>query len=96
MASSKKGKRKYKFRICLIIFVCYMVGVLINSQIELSEKKLELENINQNIVEQQIANDELELILSTGNNPDYVERIAQEELDFAYPDEKVYIDISGN
>ena len=44
--------------------------------------------------EQRIANKELERILSDGAEEEYIERIAREQLGFAYPEEQVLVDIS--
>ena len=46
--------------------------------------------------EQRIANKELERILSDGTEEEYIERIAREQLGFAYPEEQVLVDISGS
>lgn len=43
-----------------------------------------------------IANKELERILSDGTEEEYIERIAREQLGFAYPEEQVLVDISGS
>ena len=46
--------------------------------------------------EQRAYNEEIEEILSREDDSEYIERVAREKLGYAYPDERVYIDISGS
>ena len=54
------------------------------------------DRLEQQNEEQRIANKELERILSDGTEEEYIERIAREQLGFAYPEEQVLVDISGS
>ena len=56
----------------------------------------QLAALEQQNEEQRIANKELERILSDGTEEEYIERIAREQLGFAYPEEQVLVDISGS
>lgn len=68
---------------------------LIASRIELSSKNRELEQIQVKVEQQRIENKETERLISMNEDKKYIERIARDKLDYAYPDERVFIDISG-
>jgi cell division protein FtsB len=43
-----------------------------------------------------ISNAEKKELIEKSDQNEFVERIAREYFDFAYPDEQIYIDISGS
>lgn len=45
---------------------------------------------------QRLENKELERQIAAGIDEEYITRVARDKLDYVYPDEKVFIDISGN
>lgn len=96
MGKGKKTKRSLIFRICILVFTIYIAGCLINLQIDITKKKEELSLVEQQIKQQHVENNNLERLLESDDDSDYIEKLAREKLGFAYPDEKVYIDISGN
>lgn len=93
-------KRKYKkspiMRMCVVAFSCYIVFVMVGLQVEIADRKQELDDIKNKTEVQRIANKETERLLTMRHDEDYVERIARERLGFSYPDERVLIDISGS
>ncbi|MEG1043320.1 MAG: septum formation initiator family protein [Oscillospiraceae bacterium] len=92
----KKIKKSFVFRVCVLVFSCYICGCLINLQIDITNKKNELLLVREQIQQQHISNNNLERLLNSDEDDEYIEKLAREKLGFAYPDEKVYIDISGN
>ncbi len=73
-----------------------MVITLIQLQIEISARKQELTEIDKKISDQDQQNKELKSLLALGNDKAYIERFARDRLGFAYPDERVYIDMAGS
>ncbi len=69
---------------------------LIQMQVELENRKRELSALEEQTVEQQDKNDELKRLLSIGGSEKYIEEMARDKLGFVYPDERVFIDISGS
>ena len=53
-------------------------------------------DITQACEDQRIANKDIERLIVMGEDEEYVERIAREKLDYGYPNEHVYVDVSGN
>jgi cell division protein FtsB len=73
-----------------------MVWGLVNQQIKINEKRRQLSEIKQQIQVQEIKNGEIKSALtSDGDNSEYIERKAREDLGYAKPGERVFINIAG-
>lgn len=90
---AKKGRL---FKIIMLMVAVYFISTLVNSQVQISNKRKELEQINQSCEEQRVANKELERQLLLYQDDDYLQRAAREELGYGTADERLYIDSSGN
>lgn len=99
MMSRKKGTEKALskliVRLTVFAFLIYSVVMVTSKQLELKEKKQQLAELSAKCTEQKLENDELERIFSSGDDLSYIEKIAREKLGYVYPDETVYLDISG-
>lgn len=80
----------------VVAFGVYTIATLVTQQIEIREQKAYLESIHQQCETQQMENLEVERLLSQGDDKSYVEKVARDKLDYAYPDEKVFVDASGS
>lgn len=72
----------------------YFAITLIQLQIEISEKKETLAQVQAQYNEKIAENQELEKVIEGGNEDEYIERIARDSLGYVKPGEKVYYDIS--
>lgn len=88
----KKKIRKYIF-IALLVYGIFLTA---KQQIDVMAKRQELEDLQNQCEQQILENEQLNKTLANENEADYVERIAREEFEYAYPDERIYIDISGS
>ncbi|MEE0266045.1 MAG: hypothetical protein UD936_10515 [Acutalibacteraceae bacterium] len=105
-ASSKKKKKKLRIevkRTDAIIYsvtfglVVYAVVCLISQNININKKTAELEDIKNQIIIEEVKNEEITDILNSNKNENaaYIEKTAREDLDYAYKDERIFINISG-
>lgn len=93
----KRTKKSFFLRFAVFIFICYVAVTLVNQQIQLSEKRKALEELDQAIKVQELQNEQLRDVLnSEDGNREYIERVAREDLDLASPGELVFINIAGN
>ncbi len=83
-------------RICVVVLGVYFISTLINSQLQVSQKREELADINAQCEAQRIANKDLERQLLQYEDEEYVQRAVREELGFGAVDERLYIDSSAN
>jgi len=105
MTSREAGKRekslikaaRIRKLLCFVLaaFCIYFVYNIIVIRVNLSREQQALEIINKRIFEQRILNEELERIVYSDGEFDYVERIAREKLGYAAIDERIFVDISG-
>ena len=97
MKKQKARKRRGIFlKLLLAAFLCYGLTSLVMLQMDLAQKNEELDVINKKIVSQQQTNEELKTMLGQSDYSEYIERIAREKLGYVYPDERVFIDVSGS
>ena len=73
----------------------YVVYMLIQQQFDIKDRQLELVMLQQQVEQQRLDNKEMERLLASDNEA-YIERLAKDEYGYAYPDETIYIDTSGN
>ena len=91
----KNGFSAWAIRLGLV-FVCVYLGVsLISVQMEIIAKRQQLENVNQQVSTQQAENEEMRRTLGTDDEAAYMERLARSKLEYALPNERVFIDMSG-
>lgn len=92
----RKKKKGLFWRIAALCVLLYVAVSFVQLQVELNEKRGELALLEQQVEDQLLENQELRSLLDMRQDEKYIERVARDRLDYAYPDEKVYIDISGN
>ena len=75
-----------------------LYSMLVSQQISISQKRAELEELEQQLKEQQVVNDELRYDLDAENtdSDEYAEKVARRELDYIKPGERVFYNVGGN
>lgn len=87
---------KFLVTVAVLGVVFFVSFHLVMLQIELAEKKAVLAKLEEQKQELMISNAEKKEMIEKSDQNEFVERIAREYFDFAYPDEQIYIDISGS
>ena len=88
---TKKAKKSFFLRLAVFVFICYVAVMLVNQQMQISEKRKALDDLNQAIKVPKLV-----VLNSKDGNQEYIERIARGDLDLANPGERVFINIAGN
>ncbi len=96
MGERKERKVSIVLRLVLLVFAVYIVFSLGNLQIQLVQSKKELASINATKEEKILKVNQMLDLLENGEEADFIERAARERLGYAFADEQVYVDISGN
>lgn len=101
MAASNRRRRKKiqigrgLLRLLFVLLLFSMLAAYISNQVAISSKKAELETLNAQIAQQQSANEEMERIL--GEDADNItEWVARDSYNYAAPNERIFVDVSGN
>ena len=94
----KKQKTSLLLKIAVFAFSVYMIAALVNQQVQISEKSSQLEEIHEQLKVQEIRNEEIRRAISDNavQTDEYIERYAREELDYAKPGERIFVNIAGN
>lgn len=96
VSKAKSYKGSIVLRILIVVFCAYLIYSLGSLFIELNSDKSELIGL-QNEKTQKLANiAEREKLLEEGTKEEIIEKAARERLGYVYPNETVYMDISGN
>ena len=84
-------------RLVVTALCVYLLVGLISNEVDIAVKNRRVATLEQQIAQQQSDTVELRRLLGSGADIDaYYEKIAREKLGYAYPDEKVFVDISGS
>lgn len=96
MAIKRRAKMGFFTKVLVVVSGVFAAVQLVSLHMKIADKEAELSSLQQKVKEQTVANKELERLIAMGDDEEYQKRIAMEQLDFAYSDEKIYVDISGN
>lgn len=90
--TKEKMKKSKVLRLALLAFVGYVAVSFIIVQVDISKRKESLEAVEQELAQQEYLNEEMQSILDSGTDTEYIMRMAREKLGFVFPDERVFID----
>ena len=92
-----KKNRNIIFGVLLVLFAAYAVVTLISQQVQINQKQSELSELEDKIIIQEVKNGEVEQVYNSSDkeNEEYIKKIARDELGYAEPDERVFINIAG-
>lgn len=96
----KKQKRapllpRVLLRAGLVLIGGYLVAGLVFNQVDIAAKQKELQGLENQLEQQRQQNDELERVLESGSDLEIIERVARDKLGYAKPNERVFIDVTG-
>ena len=83
-------------RTAVIVAIIGCTVSVVSIQSNIAEKKTELAQVQKQIDNLTAENEDLERILDSGDIDSYMERLAREEYNYAYPDELRFYDTSRN
>ena len=93
----KGGKRAFGKTLIRLFFVLMRLSMLaayISNQVTISSKRAELETLNEQIAQQQTENQEMQRILS-GDADQITEWVARDSYNYAAPNERIFVDVTG-
>ena len=93
----KGGKRafgKTLIRLFFVLMLLSMLAAYISNQVTISSKRAELETLNEQIAQPQTENQEMQRILS-GDADQITEWVARDSYNYAAPNERIFVDVTG-
>lgn len=100
MAAPDRRKRKKKVvvktlvRVFFVLLLLSMLAAYISNQVTISSRRAELETLNEQIAQQQTENQEMQRILS-GDADQITEWVARDSYNYAAPNERIFVDVTG-
>ena len=91
----RRGAPGMLLRLGFAVLCISLLASFISGQVQVAQKQRELREVTAKLDEQLAVNAELEQLMESGDEDAYVERIAREQLGYVRPNEKVFIDITG-
>lgn len=92
---TKKNKSIF-FRIAVLGVCIYMLSTLFGLYNSLNEKISELDSLKSEYASEKNDIEELKKLLEQDSESRIIEKAARERLGYVYPDEQVFVDISGS
>lgn len=95
----KKVKNRKHSIILAVLFgalVCYFVATFISLQTKVRAEEREVADLKTSYQQQLDDNAELQMIIDSGNESAYIEKIAREQYGYAMPEERVYYDSTAS
>ena len=86
---------RFFLRAGLVLIGGYLVAGLVFNQVDIAAKQKELQDLQAQLEQQRQQNDELERVLESGSDTEIIERVARDKLGYAKPNERVFIDVTG-
>ena len=93
---TKKKKKSLLLRLAFLAVFAYVLIVFVNQQMSISQKRSQYEDLTTQLSNQELTNEELRALNETENIAAYVEKIARETLNYVFPGETIFVNISGN
>ena len=83
------------FRLFFFLLLLSMLAAYISNQVAISSKRAELDTLNEQIDQQKTENEEMQRILS-GDSDQITEWVARDSYNYAAPNERIFVDVTGN
>lgn len=96
VSKAKSYKGSIVLRILIVVFCAYLIYSLGSLFVELNALESENAGLQKEIIQTQANIAEREKLLEEGTKEEIIEKAARERLGYVYPNETVYMDISGN
>lgn len=98
--AQKENKKKATLSSVVVKLAVFAAAVylgvsFISGQLQVASMRRELDSVTTELNQRKNENLELQNILARGDENAYIERVAREKLGYAWPDERVFIDITG-
>lgn len=90
----KRGFLGIAWRLAVGAACVYLAYVFVAGQMQVSEKRRQLEEVDALLQLQTEQNQEMQRLMDADNERAYIERIAREKLGYARPEERIFVDLT--
>lgn len=82
-------------KIFVLAFAVYAAFTLVSLQLEIREKEKKIARLQTEIEQQELENRQIQDVLDSADDTEYIAEIAREKLGYVAPGERVFVDISS-
>lgn len=79
----------------LLVAAVWSAFTIVSVQLKIMAKESEMAELQQQIEVQKLENRQIQDVLDSGDDAEYIARIAREKLGYITPGQKVFVDISS-
>ena len=87
-------RRSFILTLALVLLIGYFIITIVGLQLDISERRAELDQKTAAYEQQLADNDRLQSIISNEDKSEYIEQVAREKLGYVMPGEKVFCDVT--
>lgn len=91
----KKRRKSLILKIAILSFAVYIAATLIYQAVQIRESNNRLAQVKSQLASQQAENEKIKALLSESDE-EFMESVARDELGYSKPNERIYVDASGN
>lgn len=91
----KKRRKSLILKLAVFAFAVYIAATLVSQVMHIRQNSMELASLKAQIAEQNKENAETQRTLSE-NDEQFMESVARNDLGYARPNERIFVDASGN
>lgn len=91
----KKRRKSFIFKIAVLAFAVYIVATLIYQAVQIRQSNDRLALVKSQLSSQQKQNEQIKRMLSEKDS-EFMESVARNEFGYSKPNERIYVDASGN
>jgi len=95
-AAAKRARRRGALCLALAALCVYFIYSVIVIRVNITRERQSLELLERRIYDQRLINEELERIVYSDGEKEYIERLAREKLGYAAIDERIFVDLAGS
>lgn len=101
MAKRQETKKKkstfsgFLMKLAVLAAVAYLVVTFVSGQLQVAAKQRELDEVTARVELQAEQNRELQQLMDSGDEQAYIERMAREKLRYARPQDRIFVDLTG-
>lgn len=91
----KKHKKSFLLKLAVCAFAVYIAATLVCQAVQIKQSGAQLSLLKTQLSDQKKQNDKTKRLLSE-NYQQFIESVARDDLGYAKPNERIYVDASGN
>ncbi len=91
----QKKRKSLILRLAVLAFAAYIAATLVSQATQIRAKSSQLDTLNAQVTQQQKQNTETQRLLNEKENQ-FMQSVAENDLGYAKPNERVFVDASGN